>query len=53
MLGGVRVWGLETLDLQHELLARPRSGAVRALLAVEGAVYAAVVNDVIVWRCKT
>ena len=49
----VWVWGLETLDLQHELLARPRSGAVRALLAVEGAVYAAVVNDVIVWRCKT
>ena len=46
----VRVWGLatESLDLQHTLL-QPAGADVMALLAVEGAVWAGVGRDVVVW----
>jgi WD40 repeat protein len=46
-LGDVRVWGLENLDLQHTL---PKSSAsIRALMAVEGGLWAGVGRDVMVW----
>ena len=44
----VRVWGLATLDQQHTLL-QPAGVDVRALLAVEGGVWAGVGKDVVVW----
>jgi hypothetical protein len=46
-LGEVRVWGLETLVLQHTLLQSSRA-AVSALAAVEGRVWAGVGGDMMV-----
>uniref|UniRef100_A0A7S0QFC2 Uncharacterized protein n=1 Tax=Cryptomonas curvata TaxID=233186 RepID=A0A7S0QFC2_9CRYP len=45
---GVRVWGLENLDLQHTLL-QPSGEYVSALLAVDGGVWAGLECDVVVW----
>ena len=47
--GELQVWGLESLDLQHTLL-QPAGTGVRALLAVEGGVWAGVGRDLVVWR---
>jgi WD40 repeat protein len=44
----VRVWGLETLNLQHTL-PQPAGANVWALLVVEGRVWAGVGSDVVVW----
>ena len=44
----VRVWGLETLELQHTL-PQHAGEDVRALLATKGEVWAGVDNDVVVW----
>ncbi len=44
----VRVWDLATLDLQHKL-PQPKGAGVRALLAVEGGVWAGVGCDLVVW----
>ena len=46
--GELLVWGLATLDLQHTL-PQPAGADVRALLAVEGGVWAGVGRDVVVW----
>jgi hypothetical protein len=49
--GSLRVWGLDTLDLQQQLL-QPAGGAtvsVRALLSVTGMIWAGVGRDVAVW----
>ena len=47
MLGGVRVWGLETLDLQHAL-PQPAGDNVCTILAADGEVWAGVGRDVVV-----
>jgi hypothetical protein len=51
--GALRVWGLETLDLQQQLpVLKPvgvATGYVRALLSVKGVVWAGVGRDVAVW----
>jgi WD40 repeat protein len=44
----VRVWNLETLELQYTL-PQPAGANVGALLAVAGGVWAGVGNDVVVW----
>jgi hypothetical protein len=44
----VRVWDVDTLDRQHTL-PQPPGADVWALLAVEGAVWAGVGRDVVVW----
>ena len=44
----VRVWSLKTLDLQ-QTLPQPAGLDVRALLAVDGGVWAGVGDDVVVW----
>ncbi len=49
--GGVQVWSLQTLELEHTV-RQPRGHAVRALLAAGGAggVWAGVGVDVVAWR---
>ena len=49
--GEVRVWNLETLELLHTLrrVQQPVAMGVRALLAVNCAVWAGVGRDVVVW----
>jgi len=42
----VRVWDLETLECEHAL---KQPGDVRALVAVEGAVWGAVGTELAVW----
>ena len=42
----VRVWDLETLECEH-VLKQPDS--IRALVAVEGAVWGAVGTELVVW----
>ena len=43
----VRVWDLETLECEHAL-KQPR-GDVYSLVAVEGAVWGGVAEEVVVW----
>jgi WD40 repeat protein len=52
--GAVRVWGLETLDRQQQLLqlAGGATTSVRALLSVKGMMWAGVGRELTVWgRC--
>ncbi len=49
--GGVRVWGLEELDLQQTLAQRAGLD-VGALMAVDGEVWGGVGKDVVVWGRK-
>ena len=46
--GGVRVWSLEALDLQHTL-RQPARAYVNALAAVDGEVWGGVGREVVVW----
>jgi F-box/WD-40 domain protein 7 len=46
--GQVRVWDLKSLDLQHTL-PQPGGANVFALVAVQGAVWAGVGDEVVVW----
>jgi len=45
----VRVWDLETLECEHALKQPRGDGEVRALVAVEGAVWGGVGAEVVVW----
>jgi hypothetical protein len=45
----VRVWDLEDLTCEHALQQPAGTGGVHALLAVEGAMWAAVRGGVVLW----